>query len=98
MHYFLNKISHFLLEHIASLLGPKDCFFFSQDDKAKVNIWLVAANKQSPIVMHLDYRIKLPDHDFVIAAGHKLIPSIYAGNWNKKHKLMRLYIRWKPFL
>jgi hypothetical protein len=80
MHYFLNKISHFLLEQIASLLGPKDCFFLSQDDKAKVNIGLVAANKQSPIIMHLDYRIKLPDHDFVIAAGHKLIPSIYAGN------------------
>ena len=26
-----------------------------------------------------DYRVKLPDHDFVIAPSHKLIPSVYAG-------------------
>jgi len=60
-------------------LGPHDCFCLSQDDKAKVNIGLVAANKQSPMLMHLDYRVQLPDHDFVIAAKHKLIPSVYAG-------------------
>ncbi|KAK9874058.1 hypothetical protein WA026_002413 [Henosepilachna vigintioctopunctata] len=34
--------------------------------------------------MHLDYRVKLPDHDFVVAEKHKLIPSIYAGIIVKK--------------
>ncbi|KAG5873810.1 hypothetical protein JTB14_024126 [Gonioctena quinquepunctata] len=29
--------------------------------------------------MHMEYRIKLPDHDWVIAERHKLIPSVYAG-------------------
>ena len=28
--------------------------------------------------MHLDYMVKLPDHQYVVAAGHKLKPSIYA--------------------
>lgn len=37
-----------------------------------------AANKQTPLVMHLEYRIQLPDHDWVVAEKHKLIPSVYA--------------------
>lgn len=28
--------------------------------------------------MHLDYRVRLPDHDWVVAEKHKLIPSVYA--------------------
>jgi len=28
--------------------------------------------------MHLDYRVRLPDHDWVVAERHKLIPSVYA--------------------
>lgn len=54
-------------------------FFISQDDKARVPIGVTAANKQAPILMHIEYRIKLPDHDWVIAERHKLIPSVYAG-------------------
>lgn len=34
--------------------------------------------------MHLQYRISLPDHSWVKAARHKLIPSIYAGIVIKK--------------
>lgn len=29
--------------------------------------------------MHLEYRISLPDHDWVKAERHKLIPSCIAG-------------------
>lgn len=29
--------------------------------------------------MHMQYRITLPDHDWVKAERHKLIPSVYAG-------------------
>ncbi|CAF4254059.1 unnamed protein product, partial [Rotaria sordida] len=29
--------------------------------------------------MHLEYKISIPDHDFVVALGHKLIPSVYAA-------------------
>uniref|UniRef100_A0A914DCU3 Uncharacterized protein n=1 Tax=Acrobeloides nanus TaxID=290746 RepID=A0A914DCU3_9BILA len=29
--------------------------------------------------MHLQYEIKLPDHDFMVPEKHKLIPSVYAA-------------------
>ena len=28
--------------------------------------------------MHMEYQIQLPDHDFVVAPLHKLIPSVIA--------------------
>lgn len=67
------------LECLASLLGLSEVFFLSQDDKARVPIGIVAANKQTPLLMHMEYRITLPDHDLVVAVKHKLIPSVYAG-------------------
>lgn len=67
------------LESLASLLGPQQVCFLSQDDKARVPIGLKAAQKQSPMLMHVEYKVTLPDHDWVIAERHKLIPSVYAG-------------------
>ena len=29
--------------------------------------------------MHMEYRVRLPDHDWVVGSRHKLIPSVYAG-------------------
>ncbi|KAJ8867517.1 hypothetical protein PR048_031319 [Dryococelus australis] len=66
------------LETVASVLGPHSVNFLSQDDKARVPIGLIAANKQAPLVMHFEYKVSLPDHDFVIASRHKSIPSVYA--------------------
>lgn len=67
------------LESVASILGPDQVFFWSQDDKARVPLGITAANAQAPILMHMDYRVRLADHDFAIAERHKLIPSVYAG-------------------
>lgn len=67
------------LEIIASILGPEKTAFISSDDKARVPIGLTAAKVQAPLLMHMEYRVGLPDHDFVIAGKHKLIPSVYAG-------------------
>ena len=50
--------------------------FHSQDDKAKVPIGLTAASKQAPMFMHMEYQVTLPNHDFVVAPKHKLIPSV----------------------
>ncbi|GBP00285.1 hypothetical protein EVAR_885_1 [Eumeta japonica] len=72
------------LESLASILGPEQVFFLSMDDKARVPLGITAAKAQAPILMHLDYRVKLPDHDFVVAEKHKLIPSVYAGIVVKK--------------
>ena len=67
------------LESLASILGPDEVFFSSMDDKARVPLVITAANAQAPILMHRDYHVKLPDHDFIVAEKHKLIPSVYAG-------------------
>ena len=67
------------MEELVSLLGPKHCIWLSQDDKARVPIGLTAANNQAPLLMHVEYRVRLPDHDFVIASRHKLIPSVYVA-------------------
>lgn len=68
------------LETIASFFGPNEVFFLSQDDKSRIPLGITAANKQAAVVMHMDYRITLPDHDWVTASKHRLIPSVYAGN------------------
>lgn len=64
---------------MASVLGPREVCFISQDDKARVAIGLTAAQKQAPILMHVEYRVRLPDHDWVVESKHKLIPSVYVG-------------------
>lgn len=67
------------LDEIASVLGPNQILYMSQDDKARVPIGMTAAKSQAPLLMHVEYKVTLPDHDWVIAARHKLIPSVYAG-------------------
>lgn len=37
--------------------------------------------------MHLDYQVKLPDHDWVVAERHKLIPSVYGAMQIKSNKM-----------
>lgn len=60
------------------MLGPQIAYF-SQNDKARVPIGLTATQRQSLLLMHLEYRVTLPDHDWVVAEKHKLIPSVYVG-------------------
>uniref|UniRef100_UPI00358F8CD5 uncharacterized protein n=1 Tax=Myxine glutinosa TaxID=7769 RepID=UPI00358F8CD5 len=73
------------LEELASLLGPDEVTFHSQDDKARIPIGLTAANKQAPLIMHMEYKVRLSDHDLVVAAQHKLIPSVIAAISIKKN-------------
>jgi hypothetical protein len=76
------------LKDLAGIFGHSTVFALSQDDKARVAMGLPAANKQAPILMHLEYKVTLPDHDYVIAPKHKLIPSVYAGlTFNKLGEL-----------
>ena len=69
--FFNNMLS------ISELLGSNVVNFLSNDDKARVTLGLAAASLQAPILMHLDYRVRLPDHDFLIGTKHKFIPSVY---------------------
>ena len=72
---FANKI---FLQDIATLFEPESVFVVSIDDKAKVPLEITAASHQAPLVMHMEYEVRLPDHDFVVASKHKLVPSVYA--------------------
>ena len=40
---------------------------------------ITAAKCQAPILMHMEYKVRLPDHDWVVGRGHKFTPSVYAG-------------------
>ena len=64
------------LEEIATILGPEEVVFHSMDDKAKVPIGITAAGKQTPLLMHMEYQVTLPDYEFVVGSRHKLIPSV----------------------
>ncbi|KAE8744171.1 hypothetical protein FOCC_FOCC009179 [Frankliniella occidentalis] len=77
------------LEQVASILGPDQVLFISQDDKAKVPLGKTAAKLQAPILMHLEYRVRLDDHDFVVGGRHQLTPSVYAGITIKKDGMGR---------
>jgi len=76
-HFASATISY--LKDLAVLMGNGPFFFLSQDDKARIPLGLPAANKQMPLLMHVEYKVTLPDHDFVVASRHKLIPSVYAA-------------------
>ncbi|CAM4900938.1 unnamed protein product, partial [Rotaria socialis] len=65
--------------YIAYTLGNEVVFYLSQDDKCRIPLGISAAHKQAPFIMSMKIQIKLPDHDFVIATKHKLIPSVYGA-------------------
>lgn len=67
------------LNELASFLGPDSVSIISQDNKCRVRIGITAAKAQAPMVMHVEYRVMLPDHDWMVGDRHKLIPSVYAG-------------------
>ena len=67
------------LKNTAIMFGPDYVLILSIDDKVKVPIGITAAAKQTPVVMHMAYEIRLPAHDFVVATTHKLTPSVYAA-------------------
>ena len=64
---------------LADLFGDNHVFFLSQDDKPFVPLGLPISKRQTAILMHLEYKVTLPDHDFLIEEKHKLIPSVYAA-------------------
>ena len=66
------------MQALESLFGPDAILYLSNDDKARVAIGITAANKQASMVMNVEYKVRLLDHDFCIAPRHTLIPSVYA--------------------
>ncbi|KAF2890869.1 hypothetical protein ILUMI_15304, partial [Ignelater luminosus] len=73
-HFCAGPIKH--IRDLAELLGPQAVNVLSVDDKARVPLGLPAAQKQAPILMRYERQILVPDHDYPIARGLKLIPSV----------------------
>ena len=65
------------LFEICELFGPKSVLVLSIDDKTRVKLGLAAASLQSPVLISLNYKVRLPDHSFVVGERHSLIPSVY---------------------
>ena len=64
------------MHEVAKLFGPDAVLSISNDDIAKVPLGLAAATLQEPLLMHLECKVKLPDHSFVVARCHKLNPLV----------------------
>ena len=63
-------------KELCGLLGSQQCILGGSDDKCRVSIGLPAAGKQTKMLMRMDRRIITPDHDYVVAEKHKLVPSV----------------------
>ena len=61
------------------------------DDKAKDPIGITVAKKQTPLFMHMEYQVTLPDHDFVVGSKHKLMPSVIGDMKVVKSKDLTVY-------
>ena len=62
---------------VCVLFGPKSVLVLSINDKARVKLGLAAASLQSSVLMNVDYKVRLPDHSFVVGERHSFIPSVY---------------------
>ena len=56
----------------------KHVLFLCQGDKARFLIGLAVSRKQDVMMMHLEYKLSMTDHDFPIGESHKLKLSVYA--------------------
>ena len=81
---------------LESLFLDKNVFFLSADDKARVPLGLPVSKEQTAILMHVEYRVKLPDHDFPISEKHKLIRSFYAAC--EKNKACSIGYNWPTYI
>ena len=55
---------------VTKLFGLDAVLFMSNDDKTRIP---VEANLQASILMQVEYKVKLIDHDNVVGPQHKLI-------------------------
>ena len=62
---------------VAKLFGPPAVLFISIDEKVKVPLGFAAATLQAPLLIHLEYKVKLPDYSFAVVTHHKLNPSVF---------------------
>lgn len=61
-------------------------------------IELTVASKQVQCLKHMEYRVSLPDKEYIIATGHKFISSVNttlvmkASNFSQLKKLISIFV------
>ena len=65
------------MKDLDPLFGPDCVNYVSADDKARIQLGQAAANCQAPILMNVNFKVKLPDHNFPVGERHTLIPSAH---------------------
>ena len=67
-----------MMQELCDIYGPNAAVYLSQDDKSSVHIGVIAAKRQSAMLMNMRCRVRLPDHDFSVGSRHLLCPSVLA--------------------
>ena len=75
---------------------------FHSQDKTKVPIGYTATSKKAPLLMHMEYKVTLMDHNYFITPQHELILS-FIGDMCKREKdcsgdqmyTISWYIQWQ---
>ena len=62
---------------VGKLFGFRTVWFTSNNNKVKVPLVLAALTLPAPILMHLEYKVRLPDHNIVVGTPHNLVRSVY---------------------
>ena len=60
---------------VCKLVGTDAVLFMSNDDKTRIPLGLAVANLQAPILIHVEYKVRLIDHNLLVDPQHKLISS-----------------------
>ena len=53
------------LINVYKFFGPQSVLFLSNDNKARVPFGLAAASLQAPVLMHMEYKVSIPDHNLL---------------------------------
>ena len=69
------------LINVCKFFGPQSVLLLLNGNKEKVPLGLATASLQAPILMHREYKVRLPVHNFVVGVRHTLIPSLLYS-WN----------------
>ncbi|CAF5023495.1 unnamed protein product, partial [Rotaria sp. Silwood1] len=71
------------MKDLASIFDNDCVFYLSQDDRCKVPLGIFAAKIQASMLMHMNYRIRLPGHVWIVVPRHQLIPNVYAAYFDR---------------
>ena len=66
-----------LTNDIAEVFPAELILYISHDDcQVKILLKVIISKKKTVILMHLENKVTLPDHNFLVGMQHKLMPPV----------------------